>query len=190
MKKDIFSSLTSYQRVKLSRHATRPLTLDYIDRFVSDFVELHGDRRYADDPAVVAGIGRFEGREVALVGHQRGRGTQDRVRRNFGMAQPEGNRKAQRVFELAEKFSLPLLLFVDTQGAYPGIEAESRGQAEAIARNLYILADLKVPVVSSVIGEGGSGGALAFGICDRLLMMEHATYSVITPEGCASYTVG
>ena len=189
-RKDVYGSLSSYQRVQLSRHFERPFTLDYIEHFISDFVELHGDRLFADDPALVGGIGKFAGRPIMVVGHQRGRSTQERVRRNFGMTQPEGNRKAQRLFKLAEKFSLPLLLFIDTQGAYPGMEAEARGQAEAIAKNLYVLAGLRTQIISVVIGEGGSGGALALGICDRLLILENSTYSVITPEGCASIIWG
>ena len=187
---DVYENLSAYQRVKLSRHFERPFTLDYIGSFITDFVELHGDRLFADDSAIVAGLGKFNSRPVVVVGHQRGRTTKERVSRNFGMTMPEGNRKAMRCFRLAEKFSLPLLLFIDTQGAYPGFEAEARGQAEAIARNLLVLASLKTIIVSTVIGEGGSGGALALGICDRLLMMENATYSVITPEGCASILWG
>lgn len=187
---DVFGSLTSYQRVQLSRHFERPFALDYINKFIKNFVEFHGDRLFGDDAAVVGGVGSFHGRPVMVVGHQRGRSTQERVKRNFGMTHPEGNRKAQRLFKLAEKFKLPILTFIDTQGAYPGMEAEARGQAEAIARCILVLADVKTPVISTVIGEGGSGGALAFGVCDRLLMMENATYSVITPEGCASILWG
>lgn len=187
---DVYGSLTAIQRVRLSRHFDRPFTLDYVQRLVTGFTELHGDRLYGDDPAIVGGIGRFDGIPVMVVGHQRGRGTQDRIYRNFGMPQPEGNRKAQRLFGLAEKFKLPLLLFIDTQGAFPGLEAEERGQAESIAKNLYILAGLNTPIISVVIGEGGSGGALALGICDRLLMLENSCYSVITPEGCASILWG
>jgi len=190
VRKDVYGGLSPYQTVRLSRHFERPFTLDYIKYFVSDFVELHGDRLFADDPALVGGIGKFAGRPIMVVGHQRGRSTQERVKRNFGMTQPEGNRKGQRLFKLAEKFSLPLLLLIDTQGAYPGLEAEARGQAEAIAKNLYVLAALKTPIISVVIGEGGSGGALALGICDRLLMLENSIYSVITPEGCASIIWG
>ena len=190
IRKDVYGSLTPYQRVRLSRHFERPLMLDYIERLVTKFVELHGDRLFADDPAIVGGIGEFNSQPVMVIGHQRGRGTQDRIFRNFGMAQPEGYRKALRLFRLAEKFNLPLLLFIDTQGAYPGLEAEERGQAEAIARNLLALSDLKTPIISVVIGEGGSGGALAIGVCDRLLMMENSIYSVITPEGCASILWG
>jgi len=190
VREEVFGNLTPYQRVRLSRHFDRPFTLDYVQRFITDFVELHGDRNFGDDPALVAGVGRFDGKPVMVVGHQRGRSTQERIKRNFGMTQPEGNRKAQRVFKIAEKFKLPLLLFVDTQGAYPGLEAEARGQAEAIARSLFVLAGLKTPIISTIIGEGGSGGALALGICDRLLMLEDATFSVITPEGCASILWG
>jgi acetyl-CoA carboxylase carboxyl transferase subunit alpha len=187
---EIYKNLNAYQRVKLSRHFDRPFTLDYISRFVSGFVELHGDRLFGDDAAIVAGIGKFHGEPVAIVGHQRGRTTEERIRRNFGMPNPEGYRKAQRIFHLAERFELPLVQFIDTQGAYPGLEGEERGQAEAIARNLLVLAGLRTPIVSVVIGEGGSGGALALGICDRLLMLEHSTYSVITPEGCAAILWG
>ncbi len=190
LKLDVYGGLSPYQRVRLSRHFARPLTLDYVQRFVSEWTELHGDRVFGDDHAIIGGLGRFNGTSVMLVGHQRGRSTNERVLRNFGMSQPEGNRKAQRLFKLAEKFSLPLLLFVDTQGAYPGMEAESRGQAESIARSLYVLAGLRTPIISTVIGEGGSGVALALGICDRLLMLENSTYSVITPEGCASILWG
>jgi len=189
-RKDVYGNLTAYQTVRISRHFERPFTTDYIESFVTDFIELHGDRLFADDAAIVGGIGKFNGRPVMAVGHQRGRSTQERVKRNFGMTQPEGNRKAQRLFKLAEKFKLPLLLFIDTQGAYPGLEAEARGQAEAIARCLHVLAGLKTPIISTVIGEGGSGGALALGVCDRLLMLENSIYSVITPEGCASILWG
>ena len=187
---DVYSRLTAYQRVRLCRHFERPFTLDYISRLFTDFVELQGDRLYADDPAIVGGLARFDGCPVLVAGHQRGRTTQERLKRNFGMTLPEGNRKAQRLFKLAEKFTLPLILFVDTSGAYPGLEAEARGQAEAIARSLIVLAGLKTRIISVVIGEGGSGGALALGVCDRLLMLENSTYSVITPEGCASILWG
>lgn len=190
VRQDVYGNLTAYQRVQLSRHIERPFTLEYIEYLITDFVELHGDRLFADDPAIVGGIGKFNSRPVLVVGHQRGRSTQERVRRNFGMPQPEGNRKAQRLFRLGEKFGLPLLLFIDTQGAYPGLEAEARGQAESIAQNLYVLAGLKTPIITTVIGEGGSGGALALGVCDRLLMLENSTYSVITPEGCSSILWG
>jgi len=187
---ELYGKLSAYQRVRLCRHFARPFTLDYVEYFIDGFVELHGDRRFADDPSIVGGIGKFDGLSVMVVGHQRGRSTSERVRRNFGMPQPEGNRKAQRLFRMAEKFKLPLLLFIDTQGAFPGLEGEERGQAEAIASSLYELAGLKTPIISTVIGEGGSGGALALGVCDRLLMLENATYSVITPEGCASILWG
>lgn len=187
---EVYSNLTAYQRVRLSRHFERPLTLDYIEHLITDWTELHGDRLFADDPAIVGGMGKFNGSPVVVIGHQRGRLTADRIKRNFGMSQPEGNRKGQRLMKLAEKFNLPLILFIDTQGAYPGIEAEARGQAEAIARNLLVLAGLKTQIIATVIGEGGSGGALALGICDRLLMLENSTYSVITPEGCASILWG
>ncbi len=187
---EVYSGLSPYQRVRLSRHFERPFTLDYINNLITDWVELHGDRLYGDDMAIIGGVGKFNSQPVVVVGHQRGRQTQERIKRNFGMSQPHGNRKGQRLFNLAEKFNLPVLLFVDTQGAYPGIEAEARGQAEAIARNLLVLAGLRVPIISIVIGEGGSGGALALGICDRLLMLENSIYSVITPEGCASILWG
>ena len=190
VRQEVYGNLNAYQRVRLSRHFARPFTLDLISRLTTDFVELHGDRVFGDDPAIVGGIGKFNSQPVVIVGHQRGRSTAERIRRNFGMPQPEGNRKALRLFRLAEKFKRPLLLFIDTQGAYPGLEAEERGQAEAIARNLLVLAGLKTPIISTVIGEGGSGGALALGVCDRLLMLENATYSVITPEGCASILWG
>jgi acetyl-CoA carboxylase carboxyl transferase subunit alpha len=183
---EIYRKLTPYQRVQLSRHFDRPFFLDYIKLFINGFVEFHGDRLCRDDPAIVGGTGRLGELPVMLVGHQRGRTTAERLKRNFGMPQPDGYRKALRLFRLAEKFGLPLITMIDTQGAYPGLEAEERGQAEAIARNLMELAELTVPVVSVVIGEGGSGGALALGVSDRILMLENACYSVITPEGCAS----
>lgn len=190
VRNEIYGNLAAYQRVRLSRHFARPFTLDYVSRLITGFVELHGDRLFGDDHAIVGGLGKFNSQPIMLVGHQRGRSTAERIQRNFGMPQPEGNRKALRLYRLAEKFRLPLLLFVDTQGAYPGLEAEERGQAEAIARNLIVLAGLKTPVISVIIGEGGSGGALALGICDRLLMLENSIYSVITPEGCASILWG
>jgi acetyl-CoA carboxylase carboxyl transferase subunit alpha len=190
VRQDVYGNLTAHQRVRLSRHFARPFTLDYVQRLITDFVELHGDRVFGDDPAIVGGVGKFNSRPVMIIGHQRGRSTQERILRNFGMSQPEGNRKALRLYKLAEKFGLPILLFIDTQGAYPGLEAEERGQAEAIARNLLVMAGLKTAIISTVIGEGGSGGALALGVCDRLLMLENATYSVITPEGCASILWG
>jgi acetyl-CoA carboxylase carboxyl transferase subunit alpha len=186
LKSDIYSRLTAYQRVQLSRHFDRPFTLDFIKYMLTDFVELHGDRLFRDDPAIVGGTAKLGDLPVMIVGHQRGRTTQERLYRNFGMPQPEGYRKALRLFSLAEKFGLPLITLIDTQGAYPGLEAEERGQAEAIARNLMVLSELTVPVISIVIGEGGSGGALALGVADRIFMLENACYSVITPEGCAS----
>jgi acetyl-CoA carboxylase carboxyl transferase subunit alpha len=186
LRAEIYGKLTPYQRVQLSRHFDRPFTLDYIKFLLSDFVELHGDRLFRDDPAIVGGTGKLGEMPVMIVGHQRGRSTQERLKRNFGMPQPEGYRKALRLFRLAEKFGLPVITLIDTQGAYPGLEAEERGQAEAIARNLEELAELTVPLISVVIGEGGSGGALALGVTDKILMMENACYSVITPEGCAS----
>ena len=186
VREDIYTKLTPYQRVQLSRHFDRPFTLDYTKLIFTDFVEFHGDRLFRDDPAIVGGSAMLGAMPVMIIGHQRGRNTQDRLRRNFGMAQPEGYRKALRLFRVAEKFGVPLITFIDTQGAFPGLEAEERGQAEAIARNLEELAELTVPVVSVVIGEGGSGGALALGVSDKIIMMENACYSVITPEGCAS----
>lgn len=186
LKEEVYSKLTPYQRVQLSRHFDRPFTLDFIKYILTDFVEFHGDRLFRDDPAIVGGTGKIGEMNVMLIGHQRGRTTQDRLKRNFGMPQPEGYRKALRLFHLAEKFGLPIITFIDTQGAYPGLEAEERGQAEAIARNLSELSEITVPVISIVIGEGGSGGALALGVSDRILMLENACYSVITPEGCAS----
>jgi acetyl-CoA carboxylase carboxyl transferase subunit alpha len=186
IRKDIYGKLTPYQRVQLSRHFDRPFSLDYIKFVFSDFVELHGDRLFRDDPAIVGGTARLGEVPVMIVGHQRGRTTTERLKRNFGMPNPEGYRKALRLFHLAEKFGLPLITFIDTQGAFPGLEAEERGQAEAIARNLLEMSELTVPIICVVIGEGGSGGALALGVGDRVLMMENACYSVITPEGCAS----
>lgn len=182
----IFSSLSAWQISQLARHPQRPYTLDYVERMFSDFQELHGDRSFSDDPAIVGGIGRLEGRPVMVIGHQKGRDTHEKVRRNFGMPRPEGYRKALRLMQMAERFRLPVLTFIDTPGAYPGVGAEERGQSEAIARNLFVMAGLRVPVVCTVIGEGGSGGALAIGVGDRLLMLEYSTYSVISPEGCAS----
>jgi acetyl-CoA carboxylase carboxyl transferase subunit alpha len=182
----IFTSLTSWQISQLARHPLRPYTLNYIPRLFTDFEELHGDRAFADDPAIVGGLARLNDRPVVVVGHQKGRDTREKVRRNFGMPRPEGYRKALRLMQLAERFKLPLVTLIDTPGAYPGVGAEERGQSEAIARNLFALARLRTPVVSVVIGEGGSGGALAIGVCDRLLMLQYATYSVISPEGCAS----
>ncbi|MGH8012697.1 MAG: acetyl-CoA carboxylase carboxyltransferase subunit alpha [Candidatus Binataceae bacterium] len=173
-------------RVRLARDPARPQTLDYIDGLITDFIEIHGDRRFADDGAIVAGLGYFRGRPVAVAGHQRGRSTADRIRRNFGKPHPEGYRKAARVFDLAQRFGLPVITFIDTQGAEPGVGAEERGQAEAIAANLELMARLEVPVIACVIGEGGSGGALALGVANVVLMQEYACYSVITPEGCAA----
>lgn len=183
---DIFASLDPWQVIQLARHPMRPYTLDYVDSTFSLFQELHGDRMFADDRSIVAGIGKINHWNVALIGHQKGRDTREKLQRNFGMPKPEGYRKAQRVMKLAEKFGLPIVTLIDTPGAYPGIDAEERGQSEAIARSLSVMIGLRVPVISVVIGEGGSGGALAIGICDRLIMMQYSTYSVISPEGCAS----
>ncbi|HEX9585972.1 MAG TPA: acetyl-CoA carboxylase carboxyl transferase subunit alpha [Gammaproteobacteria bacterium] len=182
----IFSKLNAWQVSQLARHPQRPYTQDYIDRMFTDFEELHGDRSFADDPAIIGGIGRLDGRPVAVIGHQKGRTTREKLERRFGMPRPEGYRKALRIMRLAEKFRLPILTFIDTPGAYPGIGAEERGQSEAIARNLFEMARLKTPIVCTVIGEGGSGGALAIGVGDRVLMLQYSTYSVISPEGCAS----
>ncbi|MGA1206314.1 MAG: acetyl-CoA carboxylase carboxyltransferase subunit alpha [Litorivicinaceae bacterium] len=182
----IFSDLTIWQKAQLARHPKRPYTLDYVRHLVDGFDELHGDRQFADDQALVGGIGEFRGRPVLIIGHEKGRSVKEKVARNFGMPRPEGYRKAQRLMALASRFKLPVLTFIDTPGAYPGIDAEERGQSEAIAKSLALMARLETPVITSVIGEGGSGGALAIGVCDRLLMLEYATYSVISPEGCAS----
>ncbi len=182
----IFSSLTSWQISRLSRHPQRPYTLDYIERIFDHFHELHGDRMFGDDHAIVGGLARLGARSVVVVGHQKGRDTNEKVFRNFGMPRPEGYRKALRLMRMAEKFGMPVVALIDTPGAYPGVGAEERGQSEAIARNLFVMAELSIPVVAVVIGEGGSGGALAIGVSDRLLMLEFATYSVISPEGCAS----
>jgi len=182
----IFSSLSSWQVSQLSRHPQRPYTQDYIDRIFTDFEELHGERYFADDAAIIAGIARLDDMPVAVIGHQKGRDTKDRIKRNYGMPKPEGYRKALRIMKLAERFGLPVLTFIDTPGAYPGIDAEERGQSEAIARNLLEMSELKTPVIATVIGEGGSGGALAIGVADRLLMLQYSTFSVISPEGCAS----
>ena len=186
LQKKIFDNLTPWQRVLLSRHPSRPYTLDYVSRMFGDFTELHGDRRFADDPAIVGGFANFNGESVLVLGHQKGRTTKENVRRNFGMPKPEGYRKALRLMELAGRFRRPVICFVDTSGAYPGIDAEERGQAEAIAKNLEVMADLPVPILCAVIGEGGSGGALALGVADRIFMLENSVYSVISPEGCAS----
>ena len=182
----IFSSLTAWQISQVARHPLRPYTLDYIQRIFTEFDELHGDRSYADDPAIVCGLARFNGYPVAVIGHQKGRDTKERIYRNYGMSRPEGYRKALRIMQLAERFRLPVFSFIDTPGAYPGIDAEERGQSEAISRNLLAMSGLKTPIITTVIGEGGSGGALAIGVADRLLMLEYSTYSVISPEGCAS----
>ena len=182
----IFSNLSDWQISQLSRHPGRPYTLDYIEHMFTDFCELHGDRAYADDPAIVCGLARLEGQPVMLIGHQKGRDTKEKIYRNFGMPRPEGYRKALRVMKMAERFKLPIICLIDTPGAYPGIGAEERGQSEAIARNLFEMAKLRTPVICTVIGEGGSGGALAIGVGDRLIMLEYSTYSVISPEGCAS----
>jgi acetyl-CoA carboxylase carboxyl transferase subunit alpha len=184
--REMLARLTPWERVQLSRHPDRPAMLDYLETLFRDFVELHGDRRFGEDGAIVGGLARFRGHAVVVVGQQRGRTTEEKVERNFGMPRPEGYRKAVRLFELAERFGRPVITFVDTQGAYPGIGAEERGQAEAIASSLAALSALQVPVVSAIIGEGGSGGALALAVADRLVMQEHAWYSVISPEGCAS----
>jgi acetyl-CoA carboxylase carboxyl transferase subunit alpha len=182
----IFASLTPWQITQLARHPRRPYTLDYVAAICTEFSELHGDRMFADDQAIVGGLGRIAGRAVMIIGHQKGRDTKERVRRNYGMPKPEGYRKALRLMRLAERFGLPLVTLIDTQGAYPGVGAEERGQSEAIARNLFEMSVLSVPIVTVVTGEGGSGGALAIGVCDRLLMLQYSTYSVISPEGCAS----
>jgi len=182
----IFSKLSAWQISQLSRHPQRPYTLDYLDMIFEDFHELHGDRGFADDPAIVGGLARLEDRPVMVIGHQKGRDTKEKIHRNFGMPRPEGYRKALRLMKLAERYRLPILCFIDTPGAYPGIGAEERGQSEAIARNLFEMSKLDVPIICTVIGEGGSGGALAIGVGDRLLMLEYSTYSVISPEGCAS----
>jgi acetyl-CoA carboxylase carboxyl transferase subunit alpha len=184
--KSIFSKLSAWQIAQVARHPMRPYTADYIEMIAPDFQELHGDRMYADDPAIIGGIGRLDGRPVMIIGHQKGRDTKERVRRNYGMPKPEGYRKAQRLMKMAEKFSLPVITFIDTPGAYPGVGAEERGQSEAIAYSLFLMARLRTPIISVVIGEGGSGGALAIGVSDRLLMLQFSIYSVISPEGCAS----
>ncbi|WP_290525328.1 acetyl-CoA carboxylase carboxyltransferase subunit alpha [Alcanivorax sp.] len=182
----IFKNLSSWQISQLSRHPQRPYMLDYIKRIFADFDELHGDRAFADDPAIVGGVTRLDDQPVMVIGHQKGREVKEKVRRNFGMPKPEGYRKALRLMEMAERFKMPILTFIDTPGAFPGIDAEERGQSEAIARNLRVMSQLKTPIIATVIGEGGSGGALAIGVCDHLQMLEFSTYSVISPEGCAS----
>ncbi len=186
LSEDIYGNLSAWQISQLARHPQRPYTLDYIQGMFTDFEELHGDRAYADDPAIVGGLARFEGQPVMVIGHQKGRDVKERQYRNFGMPRPEGYRKALRLYRLAEKFNLPIITLIDTPGAYPGIGAEERGQSEAIARNLYVMAELKTPIIGVIIGEGGSGGALALGVVDQLLMLQYGTYSVISPEGCAS----
>jgi len=186
LSEDIYGNLTAWQISQLARHPQRPYTLDYIAGIFTDFQELHGDRAFADDPAIVGGLARFEGQTVMVIGHQKGRDVKERQYRNFGMPRPEGYRKALRLYRLAEKFNIPIITLIDTPGAYPGIGAEERGQSEAIARNLYVMAELKTPIIGVIIGEGGSGGALALGVVDKLLMLQYGTYSVISPEGCAS----
>lgn len=182
----IFAKLSPWQIARVARHESRPYTQDYLDLIAPDFQELHGDRMCADDPAIVGGVARIDGRAVMVIGHQKGRDTKERVRRNYGMPKPEGYRKAQRLMRMAEKFSMPVVTFIDTPGAYPGVGAEERGQSEAIASSLYLMAGLKTPILSIVIGEGGSGGALAIGVGDKLLMLQYSIYSVISPEGCAT----
>ena len=184
--KNIFAKLSPWQVARVARHESRPYTQDYLASIAPDFQELHGDRMYADDPAIIGGIGRIDGKSVMFIGHQKGRDTKERVRRNYGMPKPEGYRKAQRLMFMAEKFQIPIVTFIDTPGAYPGVGAEERGQSEAIARSLFIMATLKTPIISVVIGEGGSGGALAIGVGDKLMMLQYSIYSVISPEGCAS----
>jgi len=184
--RSIFGKLSPWQITQLARHPQRPYTLDYLAAIFTEFRELHGDRMFGDDRALIGGLARLGGQAVVVIGHQKGRDTKERVRRNYGMPRPEGYRKALRLMRLAERFGLPLITFIDTPGAYPGLDSEERGQSEAIARNLFEMAKLRVPIVSVVIGEGGSGGALAIGVCDRLLMLQFSTYSVISPEGCAS----
>lgn len=184
--KDIYSDLTPWQVTKISRHPERPYTLDYVNALFTDFVEMHGDRHFADDPSIVGGLARFNGMPCMVLGHQKGRDTKERALRNFGMSKPEGYRKALRLMKTAEKFKLPVFTFVDTPGAYPGIDAEERGQSEAIGRNIFEMAQLEVPIITTIIGEGGSGGALAISVADQVLMLQYSVYSVISPEGCAS----
>jgi len=184
--KDIYAKLNAWQVSQVARHPQRPYTLDYVQGLFTDFSELHGDRAYADDAAIVGGMARFNGEPVMVIGHQKGRDTKEKIYRNFGMPRPEGYRKALRLMRLAEKFRMPIFTFIDTPGAYPGIGAEERGQSEAIARNLYVMAELQTPIICSIVGEGGSGGALAIGVGDRTLILQYSTYSVISPEGCAS----
>jgi acetyl-CoA carboxylase carboxyl transferase subunit alpha len=182
----IFGALTPWQIAQIARHPERPYTLDYVQHIFTEFQELHGDRAFADDPAIVGGLARLDDQPVMLIGHQKGRDTKEKIFRNFGMPRPEGYRKALRLMQLAERFKLPLLTFIDTPGAYPGIGAEERGQSEAIARNLFVMSQLRTPIICTIIGEGGSGGALAIGVGDRVMMLQYSTYSVISPEGCAS----
>jgi acetyl-CoA carboxylase carboxyl transferase subunit alpha len=184
--KGLYAKLTPWQSLQVARHPQRPYTLDYVSNLFTEFEEMHGDRAFADDPSMVGGLARFGGRSVMVIGHQKGRDTKEKILRNFGMPRPEGYRKAMRLMRLAEKFAMPVVTFVDTPGAYPGIDAEERGQSEAIGRSLYVMAELRVPIVSIVIGEGGSGGALAVAVGDVVMMMQYSTYSVISPEGCAS----
>ncbi|MCR4303170.1 MAG: acetyl-CoA carboxylase carboxyltransferase subunit alpha [Gallionella sp.] len=184
--RDVYARLSSWQISQVSRHPQRPYTLDYVENLFTDFEELHGDRVFADDQAIVGGLARFNGQSVMVIGHQKGRDTKEKILRNFGMPRPEGYRKAMRLMRLAEKFDIPIMTFIDTPGAYPGVNAEERGQSEAIGRNLYEMSELRVPIICTVIGEGGSGGALAIAVGDVLLMLQYATYSVISPEGCAS----
>ncbi len=184
--KDIYAKLTPWQVSQIARHPQRPYTMDYVNEIFTDFHELHGDRSYADDLSIVGGLARFNGQSCMVIGHQKGRDTKERAMRNFGMPKPEGYRKAMRLMKLAEKFNIPVFTFVDTPGAFPGIDAEERGQSEAIGHNLYVMAELKVPLIATIIGEGGSGGALAIAVGDAVIMLQYATYSVISPEGCAS----
>ncbi len=184
--KDIYAKLTPWQIAQVARHPQRPYTLDYVEHIFTDFEELHGDRSFADDHAIVGGLARFNGHSCMVIGHQKGRDTKEKIFRNFGMPRPEGYRKALRLMRLAEKFGIPVFTFVDTPGAYPGIDAEERGQSEAIGHNIYVMAELRVPIITTIIGEGGSGGALAIAVADSVLMMQYSTYSVISPEGCAS----
>ncbi|MFA5241315.1 MAG: acetyl-CoA carboxylase carboxyltransferase subunit alpha [Sulfuricella sp.] len=186
LSKDIYSKLGAWQVSQVARHAQRPYTLDYLQNIFTDFEELHGDRAYSDDPAIVGGLARFDGQSVMVIGHQKGRDTKEKIYRNFGMPRPEGYRKALRLMRMAEKFGIPVMTFIDTPGAYPGIGAEERGQSEAIARNLYVMSELRTPIICTIIGEGGSGGALAIGVGDVTLMLQFSSYSVISPEGCAS----
>ncbi|HNX80992.1 MAG TPA: acetyl-CoA carboxylase carboxyltransferase subunit alpha [Candidatus Omnitrophota bacterium] len=186
LRKEIYGTLSAWQRVQIARHPQRPYTLDYVAMMMTDFIELHGDRAFADDKALITGMARFDGQKVVIMGHQKGRDTKENLKRNFGCAHPEGYRKALRVMELADKFKLPILVFIDTPGAYPGVDAEERGQAQAIALNLRQMALIGVPIIATVIGEGGSGGALGIGVADRVCVLENAYYSVISPEGCAA----